>query len=233
MICRLFTTYYREPKPFRRTELDLCLALNRHAFDEIRVLSEGVPGDGWRVLNRRQTYDDAIQWAMELAGPNDVSVIANCDILIPRGSHEQIANTIGPEEFYCLTRYEVGPGGVPKLYNTNASQDVWAFRGKPKAVTHPDFFGVPGCENRFAYRLRDAGYRVLNPSRSIQTIHVHNSMIRTQMNSVKHRLPAPYLFIKPHHLGEEPEYRAIESSDELRAEIVRSREARKLERMMT
>src|SRR5204862_5215377 len=50
------------------------------------------------------------------------------------------------------------------------SQDVWAFEGPVKPVAFSDFaLGKPGCDNRIAYELGQAGYEVLNPCLSIKT----------------------------------------------------------------
>jgi len=236
MTSRLLTTYFPEPKKFRRCELDQSIALNAMVFDQVCIISEnafcpGAEGVEWKVIDRRQTYDDAIAWANELAADDDVSIVANCDIFLPLESILQIEQALRPNEVFCLTRYEIGHGGVPKLYDTDASQDVWTWRGKLKGVTHGDFFGVPGCENRFAHRLQQAGYKVLNPSRTIKTFHFHNSMIRSQSNSPRNRLPPPYLFISPHALGEEPELRPITEDAQFHAELIKGREIRRSHRL--
>jgi hypothetical protein len=68
---------------------------------------------------------------------------------------------------------------------------------------------VPGCDNRLVAEVQAAGWTVSNPSRDIKTIHVHGSRIRTATNHVNHRLPPPYLFVQPAHLGETPETRLV------------------------
>ena len=42
--------------------------------------------------------------------------------------------------------------------------------------------GKPGCDNRFAYELRAAGLRVLNPASSIIALHLHASDIRNYVH---------------------------------------------------
>lgn len=228
----LFCTYYRERNAVRRAELDLCLRLNADAFDIVHVLAENVtdpklPGIDWRQCSQRQTYDDLLGWAREVSGDSDLVVLANCDLLIPALAVRQMDESMGRNDAYVLSRYEVSQGGGLRLYDTDTSQDVWAFRGKPR-VNHPDFFGIPGCENRFAHAAKEAGYIVSNPSRSIKTIHVHSSKIRTELNSPRHRLPPPYLFVGPHHLGEQPTYRPVAALDQIRGEMIRSGELRRL-----
>jgi hypothetical protein len=205
---RAFTTYYAERKPERRRELDLCLAINSTVFDRLCVMSENVQGPGalnaeWKVVNQRQTYAGVLAWIGEAAAPDDLSVITNCDIVIPPDALRLIEQHIGEREMYALSRYEAGHGGKLDLYDAEYSQDVWAFRGKPPTINRANPFGVPGCENNFAAEVAAAdGWRVSNPSRSIRTIHLHSSRVRTPTNSTAHRLPPPYLFIPPTRLGE-------------------------------
>jgi hypothetical protein len=213
MKLRLFTTYYNERKLARRRELETSLALNSPAFDELCVLAEGVEGPGpgnciWRNLPERQTYRAVLNWA-KIAGQDDVSIVANCDIVIPILSARRIAATIERNELYCISRYEVGPRGSLVLYDADYSQDVWAFRGSPPEIAGGYFFGIPGCENTFAREADALGWKILNPARSIQTIHLHDSHIRTATNSTSYRLPPPYLFIEPAYLGEEPAKRIV------------------------
>jgi hypothetical protein len=202
---RFFTTYYREHRPERRRELDLSLALNSLAFDQICVLSERTPGPGpidcdWRISPKRQTYADILLWSSCVSGPDDVTVIANCDIVIPGDAARQISATLAPCQLFCLSRYEIHPTGKLKHFAEESSQDVWAFRGEPPKVGGGYFFGIPGCENTFARESKEAGWIVLNPSKTIKTIHIHGSRLRTDTNSAKHRLPPPYLFIEPTEL---------------------------------
>jgi hypothetical protein len=150
-----------------------------------------------------------LDWIGQTVGSNDVSIIANCDIVVPTESLRLIETVIGFREMFCLSRYETGAGGVLNLFDAEYSQDVWAFRGLPPAVAAAFFFGVPGCDNRLAAEVQAAGWTVSNPSRDIKTIHVHGSRIRTATNHVNHRLPPPYLFVQPAHLGETPETRLV------------------------
>lgn len=207
---RLFTTYYKEPDKGRRGELDVSLAVNAMFFDSVHVLAESCnprmpDGAECRILTRRQTYDDAITWANEVAGADDLIVIANCDIIVPYKSVEIMFEHVAREDAYCLSRYEIEPGGGLKPYLHDFSQDVWAFRGPIRPVKADWAFGVPGCENKFALQLLEAGYRVTNPSKSIKTYHVHASGSRTKTNHKTHRLPPPYLWVYPTALGQQLE----------------------------
>ncbi len=219
---RLFTTYYHEPRPDRCAELDICIALNALAFDGVYILAENirghVPRGEWVMSEKRQKYIDILQWASSLAQPDDVTVIANCDIVIPAPSAKQIMEHLGADEAYCLSRYEVGPSGRCRLLNTGWSQDVWAFRGPSRIVGGDYFFGVPGCDNRLAHEMDASGYKVLNPSKTIKTFHIHSTGQRTATNSVAHRVDPPYLLVDPSHVGDNtPRYKRIERVSEIYA----------------
>jgi hypothetical protein len=207
---RLVTTYYRDRNPRRRDELDMCLSINCSTFDSVSVIAEEVLDAPtpriryWQSISWRPLYRDAIALAGR-AEREEVVVIANCDIILPRESLELIDGAVASGEAYCLTRWEPGYG----LWNVDYSQDVWAFRGPPRLpATAGDFrFGVPGCDNRFAAELELAGFRVRNPSQSIRSYHCHATGRRTPTNAAEHRVGLPYLCIAPHALGAEPAYR--------------------------
>lgn len=213
---RLLTTYYKEKRPDRRAELDLCLALNAMVC-RLCVLSETIPtyvGE-WRLAQQRQKYRDLLDWAAADSGPDDINIIANCDILIPAPSVELIREHLSESEAYCLSRYEIGQGGEHLLNNSEWSQDVWVFRGPPRVTGGDYFFGVPGCDNRFAHEIDASGYAVSNPSKSIKTFHIHTSRQRTPTNSAAHRISPPYLLPSPSFLGEPTQLRRIETMEQI------------------
>jgi hypothetical protein len=57
--------------------------------------------------------------------------------------------------------------------------------------------GIAGCDNRLAYELQEAGFQVYNPSKTIQTFHLHDIPIRTFVENVIERIPPPYLLLPP------------------------------------
>jgi hypothetical protein len=215
MHANLITVYYAEPRQRRRAELELCLEINAGTFERVLVLSEGegpaaIGGSSieCRRMDRRQKYADALALAREIAADDDVTVIANCDIFVPPASLLLAKSALEPGQAWCLSRYELASGVA--LFDVEYSQDAWVFRGKPRspllagAAAADYFFGVPGCDNRFAWELQESGYAVSNPSRSVRTYHVHGSRQRTVTNHARHRVPPPYLFIRPHELGQVP-----------------------------
>jgi hypothetical protein len=54
------------------------------------------------------------------------------------------------------------------------SQDAWIFTGLKDHVQADFRLGMRGCDNHLAYIMEKQGYRVRNPSLSIDVIHLHN-----------------------------------------------------------
>jgi hypothetical protein len=207
---RLYTTYFRSSNAARQAELDLCLQLNCGAFDSVFVVAEEIKwpewwpaGHAW-LTSQRPTYSVVLSLAVTHSQPSDITIIANADIIFPRPTLADIERSLQPGEVWCLSRWDLN--GM-RLFDAPYSQDAWCFRGPPQVdISNGDFhFGYPGCDNRFAHELDAAGYRVLNPSRSIRTYHLHMSGHRPG-NTAANRVPLPYLFVAPHRLGESPQY---------------------------
>ena len=56
--------------------------------------------------------------------------------------------------------------------------------------------GIRGCDNRLAYEIKEAGYKILNPSKSIVTVHIHSSN-KGNLNPNQETIPEPYLTLQP------------------------------------
>lgn len=105
----------------------------------------------------------------------------------------------------CLSRYDVpksGDAGAAIMFAENGvSQDAWAlrfpFRRVETAADYP--LGTPGCDNRFAWQLREAGYKVVNPARTVTLLHFHAS---DERGPASHRVRGPYLHVKPSRLAD-------------------------------
>jgi hypothetical protein len=135
-----------------------------------------------------------------LAEESDISIIANSDIYFESLDHFEM---IKENEVYALSRWD---GNI--LYDHDDSQDAWVFRGQIKPIEDSYFsLGIPGCDNAIAERIARAGYTVLNPSRSIKSIHLHSSNIRNYDR--KTTVAKPYLLIKPHYINETTTYRSV------------------------
>jgi hypothetical protein len=187
---RLFINTYTDKNEARNKELEKCYAINQEVFGLENVIS----------FNFRLPFSDFFAMINLVAQKDDISIIANSDIYFD--TLYGIGN-LKENEVYALSRWDGN-----HLYDREDSQDAWVFKGKIKTVANCNFgLGIPGCDNAIAERLQRAGYTVLNPSKSIKTIHLHSSNIRNYDRRTT--VPKPYLLIKPHYLNEDPSYRSI------------------------
>ncbi len=152
-------------------------------------------------------FDELFEIAAKNSSPDDINIIANMDIMFFEEDLKLIEDNLNIGECYALTRYEMvdkDPKNA-KLWERVDSQDVWAFKGRPPKIHFPYFNGVPGCDNRLAYLIEQAGYKITNPSRSIKTYHNHICLKRNR--NLDKTIPPPYKYLPPHFLDEElPEF---------------------------
>jgi hypothetical protein len=194
MRCQLITPYYRSGHEQRDAELEQCERLNREAFGRSAVVYVG--GD-------RPTF----QYLFDLCDPDCVNIIANSDIYFAKPDLLSIATYYHDESTHgtcmALSRWDITDRG-PELWDHKDSQDVWVFYGRP-VILGADFnLGIPGCDNRIAKVIEEAGYTVINPSKTIRSYHLHASGFRTygtgRGGAKMERIPGPYKFIQPHTL---------------------------------
>lgn len=177
--------------PERQEELKTCWAKNDGLFD-----SYAHPA-GQPFFNE----------LFDLCHDNTVNVIANSDIYFDASSAAMIlARTDWGRIAYALSRWDVDSDGKAVLWNHADSQDAWIFGGKPKGIDAPFPMGIPGCDNRLAWLIEQAGYTVLNPSLSIHAYHLHNVKWRSYLADPEgkarggqkmERIPPPYKLVKP------------------------------------
>ena len=90
------------------------------------------------------------------------------------------------------------------------SQDVWVVTPPlpAAALAGSDFqLGLPGCDNRVAAVLADAGLRLANPCQKVVCRHLHLSDFRhhpvdgSKLYAPAHRVvPGPYEMVEPANL---------------------------------
>lgn len=195
----LFTNWYKAKDVERNTENETCLRINleNSIIHKVYLLCED--GRDFPVHEKiigirgsRATYNSFFK-AMNESNP-DVSIIANSDIYFDE--------TLGYLNFfkkgncYALTRWDVVDGNSA-FFDRQDSQDVWIFKGTVE-VNAPFESGRLGCDNRIAYELKQAGYVVTNPSRTIKVHHLH-SEVRTENENHDKRetIPPPYEYVTP------------------------------------
>lgn len=191
----LFTSYFETPEA-RKRELKTCLENNirNKDIDHIFISSEvDVMMENPKVTVRiapRPTYQNLIDWANSVSRSDDIVIIANSDIYFddtinwPHRVH--MARTM-----IALSRWDIHPGGLKKLFAYEHSQDTWIFKGQISLKDINYFMGIPGCDNRIAYDADKQGYRVVNTAKDIITHHLHNSNIRSHDET--HRIEGEYM----------------------------------------
>jgi hypothetical protein len=184
-LLRLFVNVYSDSDPRRAAELEECLRRNR----QNPRLGEVV------VLAGRPTFREFFAAANRVARTDDISVIANSDIFFDDTLKH--AATLPRSECFALSRWDVTENGDTELYDRSDSQDAWIFRGSISDLAANFTMGVPGCDNRLARLLADAGYCVTNPSRTIRANHLHLSRVYRYDHGPKSSVPGPYLCIPP------------------------------------
>jgi hypothetical protein len=80
--------------------------------------------------------------------------------------------------FIVLTRYEMN--GELFRSKLGDSSDTWITKGLPYAYDYCDFhLGVLGVENRMSFEFYIRNFTIINPSKAVKCLHVHNSNFRT------------------------------------------------------
>lgn len=191
MTVNLFINPYTDSRPERQKELTYSQRIN--AANEYITMIYELPG--------RATYRDFFDKINTVSGPRDINIIANLDIFFDETL--KLAEALRPHEVFALSRWDVtseNPFNI-KRYEEPGSQDVWMFRGPiTRQIKYCDFpIGRMGCDNRIAHEFQQAGYLVLNPSKSIRCIHYHVSEQRNYDRAVRNAdtvVPPPYAFVK-------------------------------------
>ena len=173
----------------RECELLYCWFINDRIWDKVTA-PEGRP-----------TFTEMFR----MCKPDMINVIANSDIYFD----DTIREPIGANEVRALSRWDIQADGSAKLWDHQDSQDAWIVYGGPHEVDAPFTMGTPGCDNKLLWILREAGWRVTNPSKTIKAYHLHLVDFRSYLSGESgkarggaklYRLPPPYAFCKPHEL---------------------------------
>lgn len=198
----LFQNYYVDPDDKRNKELEKCLLhnLSNTLIDKYVLVFEPekneIPPENPKIIrvksDQRPTFNDFFRLIDMFATPDDISILTNTDIYLPESAIPKIISRINPDTCIALSRHD-HRGDHIHLYNQPDSQDTWIIKGKPKSLELGKFWlGLNGSDNVLAWELHMAGYNVINPAKSIQTIHIHNSNIRRSSADFTKRLPPPY-----------------------------------------
>lgn len=203
--------WYNEKNAQRERELLNCIENTVDGMEVDRVIclhqageSCPVPGVENVMVTHRPTYKDFFEKANELTEKGDIVIISNTDIYPTNGVGDLIEK-IKPNEVYALARWDEQSDKSLVHLDRWDTADTWVFKSPIKPVNNCDFqLGQAGCDNAIAARLQDAGYSVLNPSKTVKFAHYHQSQVLNYTD--RDRIGKPYLLITPHELGQEPSY---------------------------
>ena len=204
---RIFTSFFDVQDAQRRGELIECLRRNLDLPEvgNVCLLLEGTvaplehPKLLTRNINTRPNYQDFFQWANELAGDADFTVVCNSDICFDSGL-ANLTEWMTPDHCAAMARWQMNEDGSTKLFYRNDSQDTWVFRGPIRNVVSDYPVGVARCDNRILYELRQAGYQVINPSFSIRSYHLHAGELDEYHRRDPNFVERPYSYLWPHNL---------------------------------
>ena len=177
---RIYYNYYRPEGEERRREIDFCFQRIKELPAEIILLLEdGLEVEGFESIrtNGRPTFSLVYSHIREKKD-GAINILINSDCWIPPDSFSLLGK-LKDGDAWALSRWDLRPDGEAKHYDVSCSQDCWIWRDTHKIKDIGFHFGYPGCDNRFAWQLKEAGYNVLNPSKTFRVYHYHLSGERT------------------------------------------------------
>jgi len=209
----LFYSFYLSEDRVRNSELLQALnhSISNQMIDNIYLMSTSELYESIKYMSNKlvfieqggiPSYKKVFSLIDVYTGESDINIITNSDCYFDTKTFYYI-DQIKENEAWCLTRWDYDKEKKKSEFrNSSQSQDAWIIRGKPKEFNDIGFqFGRVGCDNRIAYELKEAGYDVKNPSKTIKLVHLHNSDIRTNGSSYSNRehfrVRGEYLFVEP------------------------------------
>lgn len=217
----LFINYFLSKSAQRQEEIDFCVKTNCESPYFAEVISIGNqkpkhPKLRHKQYYKRPNYRQFIEHCNKYF-KGSICVVANIDITFDETInlvHQiDLSNT-----FVALTRWkneladcdardeEVWDRNVHWAWGARKgdtsskdkpkgsyTQDAWIFKAPLRVNPHlADMtMGYMGCDHKMAKIAKDAGYRLVNPSRSIKAIHWHDSEYRTYDNDARFDVICP------------------------------------------
>lgn len=192
MKINLFVSMYYEKDEARRKELEKCFFNNLKAgFDEIVILVE----------NKDIEYITMLLTTIPEINPTNVSFVnflsrpivqeyidlgnhsigslncmCNADIyVLPEDivAIKELPWATKANMFVALSRWDETSAGTFILLDRPDTADFWCWKGQSVVKNANCPLGWPGVDNSIAYKFQEVGYKVINPSRSIKTRHLH------------------------------------------------------------
>lgn len=176
---RLFISWYKDNNAARNKDFLVCLNKNLENplidFVHLIVDSSNIaarPIHSKIVVESykgRPQYDTFFSFMKSY--PEAVKILANSDIYFDNSL--LYLKCLKDDTCYVLTRWDIKEKKAVFL-DRSWSQDVWIFRGHLQKIVGNFELGRLGCDGRIAYELAQAGYKVLNPSKTIRAFHLHS-----------------------------------------------------------
>jgi len=208
----LIINYFECENEDRKIEYNFCLDenLKNQYVQKIFLFStkqENPVHDKLKIvrISSEPNVQDMFLFASKfLSGEN--CIIANSDIVFDN-TLSKVDNL--SDLFLALTRWEMDGDKNMRLYRprwgSKMSQDSWIFKSPFVPCEELGFpLGYLGADNRIAFVANKSGLKVINPSKSVITKHIHSSNYRTRAK--KKRVDGEYLFVRPSVFFEVPSY---------------------------
>ena len=208
----VYFNFYNIKNKERKKEIVYCLnqLISNTEIDRIYLLNETDElFDDNKIQNikieYRPTYTDIFN-LINNNDDNDVNVFLNSDCYFDEHSAILIKILIQPNEFYCLSRWDIlnfDPFEI-KYINYGLSHDAWCIKGKMKSnITHNYHQGIPGCDGSLTYIMNTHKYILKNPSLDIKIFHYHTSEIRTipYIEWDKNKIDLPFFEVLPNKIN--------------------------------
>jgi len=216
----LYQNFYVDSDLNRQKEIDECLRKNIQCefIDAIILIHNPEFDIDYIIKNKfdttkiffleyenRPTYNDFLK-LMKQNIEYEINILANIDIYFNDTLRMVKEYEFQKDECLALSRWDKLTDGSIIPFCHIDTQDVWIFPNPLPQINGADFtLGLPGCDNKIAFLLRQNGYKVYNPSIDIKCVHLHLTEKRNY-NRETDTVPPPYAMVQPITMKQIPEY---------------------------
>jgi len=222
MKTNLFISPYEDSNAVRRLELEKCMRLNFQAgYDKIYLLIEQKDADYIQTFIAQNQFNDVIIEVVDqrppfqkyidkanTLGEEDINIVCNSDIYVLPEDLQMIKDLPWqkyPNLFVSLARWDETAYGNFILLDRQDTSDTFIWRGHSLVERAYCPLGYPGVDHAVPFLFNEKGYKVVNPSRTIKTRHLHLSrVINYRLDSkpdgavdATKVCPPPYFFHPP------------------------------------
>jgi hypothetical protein len=128
-------------------------------------------------VSHRATYHEHFNFASLAASSDGLSVVLNTDIHVEADFADKLKRYDFSTTCLALSRWDLVKGKLVQFME-GGSYDTYVFK-TPFHVDCHFTSGIFGCDSILAWTMNKAGRRVINPSCSIRTVHLHESGARS------------------------------------------------------